>query len=339
MKKLLFIISCILLTGCSQMGEDKVPSTSVITTVQYTEKTEISSDKISEAVSVAETFDEETPETSDISPEPETPDVNYDTVMILGPNMVYSGENFDYRFECTDENIDISELMWVCDGEAGIISSDGHLEGVKKGTVILKLVDALNRLADELEVHIIESVRDVDFVPMVSGIPIANKTYPLPADYDPGLSEEAYNAFLELKQAAAEEQLDIIFMSGYRSYAEQQRVYGHWNEVYSNNQADRISARPGHSEHQLGLAIDVNSTLFEFADTPEGIWLAENCYKYGFIIRYPEGTESITGYMYEPWHIRYLGKDIAEKVHNSGVTLEEYLGIDSYYREEYQSEG
>ena len=103
--------------------------------------------------------------------------------------------------------------------------------------------------------------------------------------------------------------------------------------LYGKEQAERVSARPGYSEHQLGLAIDVNSCYYDFADTAEAKWLAKNCCKYGFILRYPSyASEKITGYAYEPWHIRYLGKELAKKVFDSGLTLEEYLGIDSRYR-------
>ena len=95
--------------------------------------------------------------------------------------------------------------------------------------------------------------------------------------------------------------------------------------------ADRYSARPGHSEHQSGLAFDLNDLSESFGRTKEGIWLRENCWKYGFIIRYPEDKESITGYMYEPWHVRYIGNDSAKAVYESGLCLEEYLGITSQY--------
>ena len=89
--------------------------------------------------------------------------------------------------------------------------------------------------------------------------------------------------------------------------------------------ADRYSARPGHSEHQSGLAADINSLYQSWGETEEGIWLNTHCADYGFIIRYPEGKESITGYMYEPWHIRYVGKELSSKLYNSGdwITLED----------------
>jgi LAS superfamily LD-carboxypeptidase LdcB len=101
--------------------------------------------------------------------------------------------------------------------------------------------------------------------------------------------------------------------------------------MYGKDATDTFSARPGHSEHQTGMAMDIIEASSAFEGTPAAIWLAENCYKYGFIIRYPKGKENITGYKYEPWHIRYLGKDTAWAVYNSGLTLEEYLGIDSVY--------
>ena len=97
--------------------------------------------------------------------------------------------------------------------------------------------------------------------------------------------------------------------------------------------ADRYSARAGYSEHQTGLAIDVNTIDMSFDNTSESVWLRENAYKYGFIIRYPKGKEEITGYMYEPWHIRYVGKELSNKLYKDGsyITLEEYYGINSKY--------
>lgn len=258
------------------------------------------------------------------------------TITLLGPNVVYTGESFKFSYKISHRNAERASVLWQIVGGSGKLYNDGTFEAVTAGTVTLKVSDISNGLSDTLTVRVVDSPEDIDFVCEVNGIPIANKTYPVPKNHNPGLLTETYNAFMELKQAAYLDGIEINFMSGFRSYEEQIEVYKGWNEVYSDGQADRVSARPGHSEHQLGLAIDVNSIEFTFADTKEGKWLAENCYKYGFIIRYKEGTEHITGYMYEPWHIRYLGKELAEEVHFSGLTLEEYLGIDSYYRiEEY----
>ena len=99
--------------------------------------------------------------------------------------------------------------------------------------------------------------------------------------------------------------------------------------------ADTFSARPGASEHQTGLAFDLNTITNSFKDTAEGKWVNKNCYLYGYILRYPEGKTNETGYIYEPWHIRYVGKELAKKLYNNGnwITMEDYFGIDSKYND------
>ena len=171
----------------------------------------------------------------------------------------------------------------------------------------------------------------IDGITYVDGILIANKTYSLPSSYDPGLKSETQTAFNEMAAAAAKDGIYLFIISGYRSYWTQNYTYNYFVSERGRALADQVSARPGHSEHQTGLACDVNTTANSFAGTPEARWLEANCYKYGFIIRYPKGKEDITGYIYEPWHVRYLGKDLAKKVTDSGLCLEEYLGITSYY--------
>ena len=176
-------------------------------------------------------------------------------------------------------------------------------------------------------------VKNDSGVTYIQGILIANKTYGLPEDYNPGLDSETESAFNTLSEAAANQGLDIYLSSGFRSYETQARIYGSYVDSYGKESADTFSARPGYSEHQTGLAIDVNTIDDSFAGTPEAEWLANHAHEYGFIIRYPKGKESITGYKYEPWHIRYLGVEKATEVYNSGLTLEEFLGIDSEYKE------
>ncbi len=165
----------------------------------------------------------------------------------------------------------------------------------------------------------------------VNGIMIANKSYPLPQDYNPGDDATALAALEKMKAAAKAEGYTIASVSGFRSYSTQEYLYNSYCTRDGKEAADTYSARPGHSEHQTGLAFDINDASDAFTSTPEAAWLAANCWKYGFIIRYPEGKESITGYKYESWHVRYLGDTIAKSVHDSGLTLEEYLGIDSKY--------
>ena len=114
-------------------------------------------------------------------------------------------------------------------------------------------------------------------------------------------------------------------MSGYRSYNTQKGLYNYYVNRDGREAADRYSARPGHSEHSTGLAMDVSGIDGKcaatdcFGETPEAAWLAENVYDYGFIIRYPEGKEHITGYKYEPWHLRYVGVDIAREIRELGL--------------------
>lgn len=168
-------------------------------------------------------------------------------------------------------------------------------------------------------------------VTYINGILIVNKTYALPYDYNPGDDPQAVAALYEMFHAAQQEGITLFVKSGFRRYIDQYYVYNDWVAQDGQVNADRYSARPGHSEHQSGLAFDLNDVSQAFAFSPEGIWLANNCHKYGFIIRYPQGKEHITGYIYEPWHVRYLGKELSQKVYDSGLCLEEYLGITSKY--------
>lgn len=167
----------------------------------------------------------------------------------------------------------------------------------------------------------------------IGGVLIANKSYGLPESYAPGLDSTAKSQFDLLSEAAAKEGLNIYLSSGYRSYSYQKQIYQNYADIYGSETADTFSVRPGYSEHQTGLAIDVNTIDDSFAGTPEAKWLAEHAHEFGFIIRYPADKVDITGYKYEPWHIRYLGVDKATEVYNSGLRLEEFLGIDSKYKD------
>ena len=175
-------------------------------------------------------------------------------------------------------------------------------------------------------------ISEKDGITYVDGVLVANKTYSLPADYNPGdLLPECEAAFSKMQSDAAAENLEIWNASGFRSYELQQSLYNRYSDRDGKEAADRYSARPGHSEHQTGLAIDLNEISSSFANTDEGKWIAENCHKYGFILRYMQNKEAQTGYMYEPWHIRYVGVSVATDIYNSGLCLEEYYGITSSY--------
>lgn len=178
------------------------------------------------------------------------------------------------------------------------------------------------------------SIKKIDGVTYIDNIMIVNKEYPLPESYDPkDLNPDAAGAFEEMKNAAASEGVKLWIQSGYRSYDRQKELYEQSINSPDANVTDSLIARPGYSEHQTGLSMDINSVTKLMGEWKEGIWLRDNCYKYGFIIRYPEDKEEFTGYSYEPWHIRFVGRDLAKKLHDSGECLEEYLGIDSEYSE------
>ena len=141
------------------------------------------------------------------------------------------------------------------------------------------------------------------------------------------------NDLTDLVNAAESDGIDLSIVSAYRSYSTQASTYQYW--VNYNNGcvscADKISARAGHSQHQLGTTLDFSSSEvsdslgIRFADTKASAWLVKNAYKYGFVLSFPQGYESVTGYSYEAWHYRYIGKTNALEMKNSGMILENYL--------------
>lgn len=173
----------------------------------------------------------------------------------------------------------------------------------------------------------------IDGITYFDGVMIANKTYTLPASYNPGVQPEAMDAFYDMQAAAAADGISLWILSSFRSYEDQDVIYNRYVAQDGRDAADTYSSRPGHSDHQTGYTFDLNSLEQDFQYDPAGQWLDKNCYKYGFIIRYPKGKESSTGYMYEPWHVRYIGVDFATKVTQSGLSLEEYFGITSQYQD------
>ncbi|KMK77543.1 M15 family metallopeptidase [Alkalihalobacillus pseudalcaliphilus] len=145
------------------------------------------------------------------------------------------------------------------------------------------------------------------------------------------LREPAAKALTDMFTAALDNGLVLHARSGYRSYQTQDALFNRYVSQNGEEAANRFSARPGQSEHQTGLAIDITSESVnyllkeEFGETAEGMWLADHAHTFGFILRFPEDKEDITGYLYEPWHFRYLGQELATDVFNSGLTYEEYL--------------
>lgn len=184
---------------------------------------------------------------------------------------------------------------------------------------------------------------------------IVNKQYSLPDDYIPEdlvvpdvlfninrydekklLRQAAATALEDLFNAAKEEGLTLYAISGYRSYNRQKEIYDSNIKTKGAEYTNRYSAMPGHSEHQTGLSMDVSTVSVDnrlepvFAYTPEGKWLAKNAHSFGFIIRYPKEKEYLTGYSYEPWHVRYVGIELAEYLYEEQLTLEDYYGLEPY---------
>lgn len=229
-----------------------------------------------------------------------------------------------------------------------VVSESGEITGVEIGICGItaeikdsgKMLNLRVDVVEEIEENTTESIGNGDHevvvedgITYIDGIMMASKTFSLPKDFDPGVNEEALNAFYEMQEAAADEGLDIYISSSYRSYEDQERIYNSYVEEDGQEAADTYSSRPGHSDHQTGLTFDLNSIDDSFGYTPESDWLKVNAHKYGFIIRYPEGKQEYTGYQYEPWHIRYLGIEKATEVYESGLSLEEFLGVDSVYKD------
>jgi D-alanyl-D-alanine carboxypeptidase len=171
---------------------------------------------------------------------------------------------------------------------------------------------------------------------------IVNKKRPLPATYTPesltplggaSLQADAATALTKLLSGAKKEGISLKVISGYRSYASQQSVYSGYVQTDGQANADTYSARPGHSEHQTGLAADLGNASGNcdleicFGTTPGGVWLAAHAHEYGFIIRYAEDKTPITGYQYEPWHIRYVGSELSAELHKAPQPMEEFFGL------------
>ncbi|MDD2181436.1 MAG: M15 family metallopeptidase [Bacilli bacterium] len=162
-----------------------------------------------------------------------------------------------------------------------------------------------------------------NFIP--NNLVIINSTY---ANDNKLAREEAQTNFEKLSLSAKVLGYYIIAVSAFRDFEYQNELYNHYVETKGLEYADLASARPGHSEHQTGLAIDVmgsNKDYNKFDECIEFEWMKNNAHLYGFILRYPEGKEKITGFKYEPWHYRYVGKKVATDIYHKNLTLEEYL--------------
>ena len=193
------------------------------------------------------------------------------------------------------------------------------------GEIEVKEDDIDNNITNTLVLVNREHGLDKNYIPIDLSIPEIPFT-------DEAIDEEKHVAGImkepleELTNEAEKEGIFLMGNSAYRSYESQKNVYNNRVKNQGKESADAYVAKPGFSEHQTGLCIDItNKDRYFVEGTEEVEWLKENCSKFGFIIRYPKDKKDVTGIEYEPWHIRYVGKDVAKYISDNGITLEEYL--------------
>ncbi len=234
----------------------------------------------------------------------------------------------------------------ACNNETSMTTKE--IERDQEVEISAELNDEENNLEQE------EERLDIDIVSDDSITVLVNKFNSLSDSYTPEdlvtvsvptvlenpevnqLRQEASNALTKMFAKAEEEGHFLFARSGFRSYDTQIHLFDSYAERHGEEEANKYSAKPGYSEHQTGLVMDITSESVQFeltehfGETPEGIWVKENAHKFGFIIRYPKNKEDITGYIYEPWHLRYLGKEVATLLYKEDLTFEEFLVKEGY---------
>ena len=200
--------------------------------------------------------------------------------------------------------------------------------------IMILIIFSINKNKENHNINF-EKVNDYKYI-------LVNKENKLGSDFKPDnlvevkscsidkfyLEEETANAYEKMCLDSINEGLNISITSAYRSYDEQRELYNTYLKLYGKSYVDKYVALPGHSEHQTGLAIDLESLECDiFRNSKEYLWVRENAHNYGFIIRYQKGKEKITGYSAEEWHIRYVGKKAAEYIYKNNITFEEYYDL------------
>ena len=258
-------------------------------------------------------------------------------IVIAIPLLILLSTVFKKEDKKEDKKIEIKN-----DSEDKIV----HNEEVVSDEVEYDLREGEEVIGKSDKGFLITKLNDVYYV---DGVLIVNKTYPLPKTYKPVspykeitkdylfggdyIEDYVMDSYLNMLEDAKKEELSLKITSGYRSYSVQEELYNNYANRDGKEAADTYSARAGYSEHQSGLCFDLNGTNRNFIETKEGKWLNDNCYKYGFTLRFPDGKSDYTGYMYEGWHFRYVGVELATILYNNGdwISLEEYYGITSKY--------
>ncbi|MGL5416040.1 MAG: M15 family metallopeptidase [Clostridium sp.] len=205
-----------------------------------------------------------------------------------------------------------------------LIDSTGDLISDKNKQIIKNKFSNIN----------LSNPSDVNSPLYINNILLVNKDYALPKSFNPGNNKKMLAAFKSMQEAAKKDNITINIGSSFRSYSYQKNLYNSYVKSLGKKHADKFSAKPGHSEHQTGLSVDIvgsNSKTAinsKFDNTKEAKWLLSNAHKFGFILRYPKGKEHITGYKYESWHYRYVGVSHSKYFYDNTLTLEEYLNIE-----------
>ena len=245
----------------------------------------------------------------------------------------------------SDNNIDRSESNVNSSDKSESVEDVNNKEVLMAKSKRKEMNNTFSSDADDLKNDEIEKLQDILNDELFI---LVNKNNKLAIDYEPNtlvdsdiafeeyidckqLDERTSNAAKEMFNAALKENINLIAISGYRSYSVQENLYNSRVEVKGIEKTRQYTAEPGASEHQTGLAIDIVCNDYpyldeEFENTDAFKWLFNNCYKYGFILRYQKGKEDITGYNYEPWHFRYIGDvDIAKDIMERGICFEEFI--------------
>ena len=281
-----------------------------------------------------------------------------DVLKDIVTNKNYDRKNIDKYLSLYNENRDINIIIYMANNNISYDYSDKLVLLITNKYFILNNLDRYMKYnSDDIDniISMVNSNRDYEYYTNTKKSDVSkgilllvNKYYYLDEDYSYDelveiesnysnnknnmLSKEAYEAFKKLVDDASKEGLNIRSNYAYRTYSYQEGVYNEKKDSDGVSYADSISARPGYSEHQTGLALDVG-VLDKYADvkfqyTKEYDWMKDNSYKYGFILRYPLGKENITGYNFESWHYRYVGVDAAKIIYDNNLTFEEYY---AYY--------
>ena len=261
-------------------------------------------------------------------------------------NAGYSKEEYQVLDKYFDE--DYLESLLKNDKDDGLIKlvSNKHfiLENLERYQKLynkkhLDIEDIILQINLNLDYDYYEVIEDTDI--SKDTLMLVNKFNKLPEDYEPDdlvsisvkycwgdgklLRKEAYESFIKMWEAAYDDGVYLVINLGYRSYADQEAIYNRLMNQRNRKYADGIAARPGHSEHQTGLAIDIfdrNNT--DFGESDANSWLKDNAYKYGFIQRYTSENEDITGFSVEDYHYRFVGKEHSKKIFNQNITFDEY---------------